>query len=386
MKLNVRAVAAVVLKTVLPLVVGLAVLVLVIAWLAGVFEEKITAAVHDLRGRQATPEEIDNAYTVQERFKYYVEEVVGTLKAAERTEISARILAPIKEIKVRARTFVKKGDPLVVLDSRVLEDRVSQAENVVAANQAAWKRADGDYRRVATLYQKKVTSRADYDQATEAVNVARANFERAQKALSEARVQLSYTTITAPKPGMIVEKLADVGDTARPGEPLLLLYDPSSLRLEVPVMENLAVNLKEGNELDVYIDALNRNVKGRIDEIVPQADAISRSFLVKVTVPQSDDLFENMFGRLKILPGKRRHLCLHTGAIKTVGQLQFVDVIGPDDRKQLRLIKTGRMGDANHVEVLSGLEKGERVVMRSLQNAAGNSPSETESRREQDDE
>ncbi|MHC4177973.1 MAG: efflux RND transporter periplasmic adaptor subunit [Planctomycetota bacterium] len=362
MKPKVKAIAAVGLKTVLPLVVGLAVLVLVIAWLAGVFEEKIQAEDRDLRGREATPEEVENAYTVQERFKYYVEEVVGTLKAAERTEISARILAPIKEIRVRARTFVKKGDLLIVLDSRVLEDRLSQAENVVTANEAAWKRADGDYRRTVTLYQKKVASRADYDQATEAVNVARANLERAQKALSEAQVQL------------------------RPGEPLLLLYDPSSLRLEVPVMENLAVDLKEGDELDVYIDALKENVKGRIDEIVPQADAVSRSFLVKVAVPQSDDLYENMFGRLRILPGKRRHLCLHTGAIKTVGQLQFVEVIKPDDRKELRLIKTGRMGDANHVEVLSGLEKGERVVMRSLQNAAGNSPSETQAQREQDDE
>ncbi|GAG01546.1 unnamed protein product, partial [marine sediment metagenome] len=149
-------------------------------------------------------------------------------------------------------------------------------------------------------------------------------------------------------------------------EPLLILYDPTSLRLEVPVMENLAVNLKRGDELVVQIDALdNRQIKAVIDEIVPQAEAASRSFLVKVRLPLSEDLFEGMFGRLKIPVGKRRHLCLHTAAIQTIGQLQLVDVVGPDGTLERRFIKVGRYGDPDHREVLSGLKAGERVLVRS---------------------
>jgi multidrug efflux pump subunit AcrA (membrane-fusion protein) len=160
----------------------------------------------------------------------------------------------------------------------------------------------------------------------------------------------------------------------------LILYDPTSLRLEVPVMENLAVRLKVGERLDVYIDARDRTVQGMIDEIVPQAEAASRSFLVKLKLPASDDLFEGMFGRLKILPGTRRHLCLHVDAIDTIGQLQFVDVITPpDDVLERRFIKTGRMGDAHHVEVLSGLEKGELVLMKRSRDVGVSQPSGTES-------
>ena len=71
---------------------------------------------------------------------------------------------------------------------------------------------------------------------------------------------------------------------------------------------------------NVTLDAL-------IDEIVPQAEAASRSFLVKVRLPRSEDMFEGMFGRLKIPAGTRRFLCLSTDAIERVGQLEMVDVV-----------------------------------------------------------
>jgi multidrug efflux pump subunit AcrA (membrane-fusion protein) len=118
----------------------------------------------------------------------------------------------------------------------------------------------------------------------------------------------------ASKSGRIVDRLAEPGDTARPGEPLLVLYDATSLRLEAPVLEQLAIKLRARQELKVYIDALQREVVSTVDEIVPQADAPSRSFLVKASVPRSEDLYEGMFGRLRIPSGERRHLCLATDA------------------------------------------------------------------------
>ena len=352
--------------------VFLAGLVLVIAWMADVFEEKIEAEPIDVRGRKerkATEKEIKGAYVVNKKTKDYIEEAVGTLKAADRTEISTRVLARIQEIRVRAGQvvtdeMVKTGYPLILLDRRDLDTERSQAEASLVAADAAMKRAQSDYRRAVQLRQKGVISQADYEQATENVKVRNAELDHAKQALEGAKVRLSYATLAASKPGVIVDRLAEEGDTARPGEPLLVLYDPKSLRLEVPVMENLAINLKLGEELSVYIDARNREIKAAVDEIVPQAEAASRSFLVKLRLPRSDDLFEGMFGRLRIPVDKREHLCLHVGAIETIGQLQFVEVIGSDGFKQRRFIKTGRMGDPNHVEVISGLKEGELVVMK----------------------
>ena len=367
MKLRAKTIASVLLRTVLPLVVGLAVLVLVIAWLAGVFQPKIAARTHELYVRKLpTGASTDRVHPIVQP---YFEEAVGTLRAASRTEISSRIMARIEQIRVRAGEEVAQGAQLIVLDGRELETKQSQAQASLAAAMAALGRAESDHRRNQQLYRKKVLSQAQMDESTEKVDLARANRKLAEQNLAQAEVMLSYTTIAASQPGMIVDQLAKEGDTALPGEPLLTLYDPKSLRLEVPVMENLAVKLKLGDELTVYIDAREREVQATVDEIVPQAEAASRSFLVKVRLPRSDDLFEGMFGRLKIPAGRRRHLCLNTAAIRTVGQLEFVDVVGPGNVLERRLIKTGRLGRPDRVEVLSGLEANQRVWLKPSDDA-----------------
>jgi len=310
---------------------------------------------------------------VREVFKNYTAEAVGTLKAASRTEVSARVMAPINKIHAGAGQTVATGDVLIELDRRALETQLSQAKASLAAADAAVRQAENDYRRDANLIRSKVISQTDMDRSTANVQVSRANLEHAKQAAGEVAVLLSYTTIKAPKGGMVVDRLADEGDMARPGEPLLILYDPTSLRLEVPVMENLAVKLRRGEEMTIQIDALNdRRIRAVIDEIVPQAEASSRSLLVKVRLPRSEDLFEGMFGRLIIPVDTRRHLCLHTGAIETIGQLQFVDVVEDDGTLQRRFIKTGRFGNADHREVLSGLRAGQRVLMKSSREGKAN--------------
>ena len=76
------------------------------------------------------------------------------------------------------------------------------------------------------------------------------------------------------------------------------------------------------------------------------------------------ELYEGMFGRLLIPAGQRRHLCLATDAIQQIGQLEFVNVVRPDQTLERRLIKTGRLGMPGRVEVLSGLSAGETVVLQ----------------------
>ena len=361
-----KAVIGILLKRVLPVIVGLAFLILVIAWLAGVMVEKIEPGPGAAVVGRADPNQQQGVYEVREVFKDYTAEAVGTLRAASRTEISARVLASIDTIRVHAGQTVAAGDVLIELDRRTLETQLSRSQASLMAVRATQEEAEAEYKRSVALLRERAIGQAGIDRSTAKLRVSRAKLRQAEQAVSEAKVMLSYTTIKAPKDGMIVDRLAEQGDMAQPGEPLLVLYDPTSLRLEVPVMENLAVNLKPGDELLVQIDALNnRQIMAVIDEIVPQAEVVSRSFLVKVRLPRSEDLFEGMFGRLIVPVGRRRHLCLHTGAIQTIGQLQFVDVVVPDGIVERRFIKTGRYGDRIHREVLSGLKVGERVLLKS---------------------
>jgi len=71
-----------------------------------------------------------------------------------------------------------------------------------------------------------------------------------------------------------------------------------------------------------------------------------------------------MAGRLLIPAGVRRHLCLNTAAIERIGQLEFVDVVAEDDKLKRRMIKTGRLGMPGKIEVLGGLQAGDRVWLK----------------------
>ena len=330
--------------------------------------EKIPPGQLGSEPRKLSPD--DRVDVVHPVSKQYIEEALGTLKAATRTQIAARVLAPIQRVTGRAGQEVKQGDDLIILDRRALETQRSRARASLVAAQASLDKAEKDYARATELVKKTIISEEEFDEVEARVEVARANLDHAKQALAEAEVMLSYTVIKAPKSGIIVDRLAEEGDMAQPGEPLLILYDPMSLRLEVPVMENLAVKLTTDEKLKVRIDALDRTVDATVDEIVPQAQAASRSFLVKVALPKLPGMFEGMFGRLLIPAGMRRHLCLATDAIEQIGQNEMVDVVHADGTLERRLITTGRVGQFDEagrptrVEVLSGLQAGEKVRLR----------------------
>lgn len=347
-------------KAVGPITLGLLGLILVIAWLAGTFEEKIEPGQQEVALRRFTSGPTGE---VGEVFKEYEEEALGTLKAADRTAVSARVMARIDEMLVNADDVVEAGQPLIRLEKEDFRARLNQAQESLTAATARQTEARTSFQRIERLRDQNAATQSQFDAAKAAVDVAEADVRRAQQAVVEAETMLSFTEIAAPRAGRIVDRLAEPGDMALPGQPLLTLYDPGSLRLEVPVREALALSLVPGAEVAVHIDALDRDFTGRVAQRVPQAEAASRSFLVKVDLPAAEGLFEGMFGRLKIPVGTRRHLCLPASAIREIGQLQFVDVIRPDDTLERRFVKTGRQGIPGKIEVLSGVEAGERVVL-----------------------
>ncbi|MGQ9503709.1 MAG: efflux RND transporter periplasmic adaptor subunit [Thermogutta sp.] len=348
----------------IPFAIGVVVLVLVVFWLSGFFTERVAPAQMETEFPRFDPSK-EAAEPVDVVIKPVIEECVGTVKARERTTISARVMSTITKIHVRAGDEVKVGDVLVELDSAALERQRSQALASLQAAEAALKQVEDDLNRFERLRQQQpgAVSEQQFNEIRTRRDQAQANYEKAKQALAEIEVTISYCTIKATRNGRIVDRLAEEGDTASPGVPLLTLYDPSSLRLEVPVIENLAARLDLKQTVKVYIDALQREIEGVVDEKVPQADMATRTVLVKVSLPETPGLVEGMFGRLKIEGGQRRHLCLNVAAIKRIGQLDFVEVVREDGTKEQRLVQIGRFGRPGHVEVLSGLREGERVVV-----------------------
>jgi RND family efflux transporter MFP subunit len=353
-------------KQTLLILISLGVLAVVLAYMTGAFHKKIEPGKTEAPKRLKAGEPTDVVHKV---IQVQQVEVVGTLRAQRRTEVSARIMARILEMKVRAGDRVKEGDLLARLDDADLKANLERARQAKLEAEANERNAEKDHARVKKMVEEKVASEKEFDDAELRYKSAQAQVKQAREAESAAQTMLSYATIEAPLSGVVVEKLTDVGDTTQPGRPLLTIYDPSVLRLEAAVPEALSKDLQVGAKLKLSLEALDQKQKklleGTVAEIVPQADAASRSVLVKVDLPpDAPGQIEGAFGRLMIPDRERVRICVAQSAVREAGQLRFVDVVNPKDNTiERRQVTLGESSPYGRVEALSGLEPNETVVL-----------------------
>ena len=345
--------------------------ILLVLWLAGKFAPKVPATPTAVPARSADLK--GNVEPVRlVRLPRY-ESAVGTVRAVHETSIGSRLLARVMEVNLKAGQPVRTGDVLVRLDDTDLKAKLQQARAAAASIEAVRAQTAVEEKRYAQLLQSKAVSRQQYEQAAVALQSAEADSRRAQETVSEVQATLDWATIRSPIDGTIIDKKVDVGDMVTPGQMLVTLFDPQRMQLVASVRESLTHQLKEGQNIKVQIERLEKQCSGTISEIVPEAQSNSRTFQVKVTGPCPPGIYSGMFGRILIPLGEEEVLVIPGRAVQHVGQLQLVDVV-QDDRVARRSIRTGRRLAAD-VEVLSGLREGEQVVVpTSPPHGAGGGP------------
>ena len=342
-------------KIVLPLL-AIAALLLMIAWMAGLFVEKIPPGINTIV-QTNTGEPI--AVTISD--VVIIENVPASVEATQATLISSRLMARIIAVKVRAGDTVNRGDLLLELENSDIKAQVQQAEARIRGTSARLKEAKQNLDRVQELQKGGVMSVSDLDKAQAAHETLVAEMAGARQALEEARTDLSYTEIVAPFDGRVVDRFAEPGDTAQPGTKLLALYNPLSLRVEAHVREHLALNLEVGQPLQVEIPSLNKIVDAVIQERVPAADPGSRSFLVKVGVAFDKNMLPGMYARLLVPAGIEKQLLIPADRVVHVGQLDLVWV-HQDGHSYRRFVRIGQVVQDGKVEILSGLADGDMVL------------------------
>lgn len=324
-----------------------------VAWLSGSCEPKVRPG--EVEATQAESVAEGAIVAVERSVVPVLENASGTIQSERHTTVSSRIMARIEDVRVHAGSDVKQGDVLVVLDARDLEARVREARDGGAAVRAQLDLASRERSRIEQLRTAGVAAQRDLDRVRSAEQVAAAEVERAGQRQRDAEAGLSHAEIRSPVSGRVVDRLAEPGDTATPGSPLLRIYDPGLLRLEAPVRESLARHLAVGQRVPVIVEAAGESLEGEVEEIVPQAEPGSRTFLVKVRFPPNPRVLAGMFGRIGVPAGERTRLRVPEAAVESIGQLEFVTAIGSDGRAERRLVTTGVRGADGLVEVLSGL-------------------------------
>lgn len=357
------------------------VVVLLLFWLAGAFHPKIDRTAPPVA--RAGTEPPGRRFAADARTEPVrrvrvpaTETAVGTIRAVHEASVASKLLAKVTEVRIKAGNRVMKGDVLVRLDDADLTARLQQARAAAEQARARHEQATIEHERIRNLHAAGSASQIELDRVSTVLKTAAAEQEQAEQAVREAETTLEYATITAPISGLIVDKKVEEGDMVTPGQSLLTLYDQTRMQLVARVRESLTRRLVVGQSIGVQVDALHKTCQGQVSEIVPEAEAASRTFAVKVTGPCPEGIYSGMFGRLLIPLDDEDVLAVPRVAIRRVGQLEMVDVV-EDDVQRRRTVQTGRPLEAPHdglVEVLSGLREGERVIVPPIDGggAAGN--------------
>jgi multidrug efflux pump subunit AcrA (membrane-fusion protein) len=314
-------------------------------------------------------------------------EAGGVVQARTTATLTARILAPVLEIRVAPGDRVRAGQVLLVLDGRDLAARTegaraearaaSQGATAAAAEeraaQASLDLARATYDRMVSLHTKKSATAQELDTATAALHGAEASLasasarvqqaassvEGANSASAVAEATESFTRITAPFDGVVTEKMVEPGNMAVQGTPLVRVEDTAGFRLDVRVDESRLGQIAPGAAVSVRLDGgegAPHDVKGVVSEVSRAVDADARAFLVKVALPDTVGLRSGIFGRARFPGSVRQALTVSEHALVRQGQVTSVFVVA-DGVARLRLVHV------RGAEVLAGLAAGETVVV-----------------------
>jgi RND family efflux transporter MFP subunit len=343
-----------------PAAVFSALVFLMMLWLTGRLHAKVSSEPRRLPARPSAGVRVAAVRRVSVPV---VESAVGTIAPVYESQVASKVLARVVSVSVKAGQSVREGETLVRLDDADLRARREQARAELLAAAAEDEQARRDVTRGDHLHAKAVMSDLDWERCHTRARTAAAQLSRARQTASEAEANLSFGTVRAPRNATVVDKRVDVGDIVRPGDALLTLYDPARMQLVASVRESLATRLAVGQSVELQLASRSEPCKAEVTEIVPEAEARSRSFSVKAVGACGARVYKGMFGRLLIPLAGEDVLVVPAASVSHVGQLDLVDVV-EDGELVHRIVQLGRTSEGGEsVQVLSGLREGEEIAV-----------------------
>lgn len=268
----------------------------------------------------------------------------------------------VLRVLVSEGDFVKKGDPLAIVDDSLLRQQILQAEAALGRASSFSSTVAADFGRISALYKEQVVSRQQFDRARGESRMAARQVQEARAALNQLKIMLGYHTITAPISGVVLTRYIDPGDTVSQS-PAFILARREKVKVSGSVPEHLFPRLKEGQKALVTVDAFpGKQFAAAVSRVHPSLDPVTRTGKVDVLLSAEDSLLPGMYARVTILTGVREGYGLPLEAVgRMAGTGESVCYVVSDGMARLRVIETGAEKD-NFLEVLSGLEKREAVI------------------------
>lgn len=295
----------------------------------------------------------------------YSGEVRGRYEAQLAFQVSGKLI----KRNVDLGSSVSPGDVLMEIDSKDIQQTVNISSAQVSSAASQLQLAETNLERYRTLYEQGAISRAQLDQYQNTYEVAQAAVRQSSAQYTQGTNQLGYSTLVADSSGIISSISAEAGQVVSAGQTVLTLVKDGEREVEINVPENRVDELRTAGQVQVNFWALpNVTVEGKIREISPIADKISRTYKVRISLinpPAGINL--GMTANVVVAHAKAGSQALYIplSAVYQTGDTPNVWVIN-NDTVTLRPVKVGVFGD-NAVQILEGIQDGDRIVTAGVQ-------------------
>jgi RND family efflux transporter MFP subunit len=297
----------------------------------------------------------------------------AVIEAVNQATIAAETSGRIKEVLFDVDDVVEKGDVLIRFSDREQRASLSRANAQLKEAEARLSEAEAEQKRVKGVFAKKLVPQSAMDKANADLKAAKQRVNAARASVKQAQEQLSYTEVKAPYAGIVVKRHVEVGETARPGTPLMSGFSLEKLRATAIVPQNYVETIREIGKARVYQD---QPLSGQQDiveaekvSVFPYADPQSHGFKVRLQLPgNSTTYYPGMWIKAAFELGSKERLLVPAQAVVHRSEVTAVYVVAENGKVSFRQVRVGglfpnKQFDDNQREVLAGLHEGETVAL-----------------------
>ena len=296
-------------------------------------------------------------------------EIDGVVEPVRHSTVSAQASGRVLQLLVKVGERVKAGQVLATIDDRDTQTLVQRSGAQLAQSEAELANAQANFKRTQELQAKGFISQAALEMAQTQYKAAQAASAGAGAGAKQAQLAQSFTKVTAPFDGYVFETLAQAGDLAVPGTPIVKVYAPQPLRVVVQVPASQSQSAKSAQQVLLQLtDAQGvRWVKPSAQQPVGAADPVSQTMTWKLDVPAdaAAQMIPGQSSRVRFVAGSAQRMVVPAAAVLKRGEVTGVYVVTADGFA-LKAVRLGADHGQAGVEVLAGLKPGDEVALDAV--------------------